>query len=68
MVTRSEAVEFWRKWRWYERNAFPWRRAAIYRELLTRLPDIEVAGEPSYTVSTFFHGVNHLPVRFTPER
>ena len=42
--------------------------AAIYRELLTRLPDIEVAGEPSYTVSTFFHGVNHLPVRFTPER
>ena len=42
--------------------------AAIYRELLTRLPDIEVSGEPSYTVSTFFHGVNHLPVRFTPER
>lgn len=41
---------------------------AIYRELLTRLPDIEVCGEPSYTVSTFFHGVNHLPVRFTPER
>ena len=42
--------------------------SAIYRELLTRLPDIEVSGEPSYTVSTFFHGVNHLPVRFTPER
>jgi len=42
--------------------------AAIYRELLTRLPDIEVSGEPSYTVSTFFHGVNHLPVRFTPQR
>lgn len=41
---------------------------AIYRELLTRLPDIEVCGEPAYTVSTFFHGVNHLPVRFTPER
>lgn len=41
---------------------------AIWHELLTRLPDIEVCGEPSYTVSTFFHGVNHLPVRFTPER
>jgi cytochrome P450 len=41
---------------------------AIYRELLTRLPDIEVSGDPAYSVSTFFHGVNHLPVRFTPER
>lgn len=40
---------------------------AIWRELLTRLPDIEVCGDPSYTVSTFFHGVNHLPVRFTPQ-
>lgn len=41
---------------------------AIWRELLTRLPDVEVCGEPSYAVGTFFHGVNHLPVRFTPER
>jgi cytochrome P450 len=40
---------------------------AIWRELLTRLPDIEVSGEMSRTTSTFFHGVNHLPVRFTPE-
>lgn len=42
--------------------------AALWRELLHRLPDIEVCGEPSYTVSTFFHGVNHLPVKFTPAR
>ncbi len=42
--------------------------AALFDELLHRLPDIEVCGEPTYTVSTFFHGVNHLPVRFTPER
>ncbi|MBF6278358.1 MULTISPECIES: cytochrome P450 [Nocardia] len=41
--------------------------AALFRELLHRLPDIEVSGPPTYTVSTFFHGVNHLPVRFTPE-
>jgi cytochrome P450 len=40
--------------------------AALWHELLHRLPDIEVCGEPSYTVSTFFHGVNHLPVKFTP--
>ena len=42
--------------------------AALFDELLHRLPDIEVCGEPSYTVNTFFHGVNHLPVRFTPSR
>lgn len=41
---------------------------AIWHQLLTRLPDIATCGEPSYTVGTFFHGVNHLPVRFTPER
>jgi len=39
---------------------------AIWRELITRLPDIEVCGQMSRTTSTFFHGVNHLPVRFTP--
>ncbi|MBY0291542.1 cytochrome P450 [Mycolicibacterium gadium] len=42
--------------------------AALFRELLHRLPDIEVCGPPSYTVSTFFHGVNHLPVQFTPTK
>lgn len=36
MVTRSELVEFWRKWRWYERNRLPWRRAAIYAEFARR--------------------------------
>jgi cytochrome P450 len=40
---------------------------AIWRELLTRLPDIRTTAEPSYTVSTFFHGINHLPVHFTPQ-
>ena len=41
---------------------------AVWHQLLTRLPDIEACGEPSYAIGTFFHGVNHLPVRFTPER
>lgn len=36
MVRRSELVEFWRKWRWYERNRLPWRRAAIYAEFARR--------------------------------
>lgn len=40
---------------------------ALWDELLHRLPDIEVCGELVPTRGTFFHGVNHLPVRFTPE-
>ena len=39
---------------------------ALWRELLTRLPDIEVAGDPVLTRGNFFHGMSHLPVRFTP--
>jgi len=41
---------------------------ALWDELLHRLPDIEVCGDMVRTRSNFFHGVNHLPVRFTPER
>ena len=41
--------------------------AATFRELLTRLPDIEVVGEPTLSTSNFFHGVNAMTVRFTPE-
>jgi cytochrome P450 len=40
---------------------------ALWDELLHRLPDIEVSGDMVCTRSNFFHGVNHLPVRFTPE-
>ncbi len=36
MVSRAHAVEFWRKWRWYERNRLPWRRAAIYAQFARR--------------------------------
>jgi acetyltransferase-like isoleucine patch superfamily enzyme len=27
---------WWQKWRWYERNALPWNRARIHRELARR--------------------------------
>ncbi|HYP48128.1 MAG TPA: hypothetical protein VEQ61_05775, partial [Thermoleophilaceae bacterium] len=27
---------WWQKWRWYERNSLPWRRALIHRELARR--------------------------------
>ncbi|WP_349428870.1 cytochrome P450 [Microbacterium sp. LWS13-1.2] len=35
---------------------------ALFREILTRLPDMEV-GEPEYLRSDFINGVKHLPVR-----
>jgi len=38
----------------------------MLRELLTRLPDIEVSGEPDWTQSRFVNGIKHLPCRFTP--
>ena len=41
--------------------------AAVFRQLLTRLPDIEVVGEPRYGTGNFFHAVNSMTVRFTPE-
>ncbi|WP_214409749.1 cytochrome P450 [Sphaerisporangium fuscum] len=38
----------------------------FYRELLWRLPDLELAGPPARLVSNFIAGVKHLPVRYTP--
>ena len=38
----------------------------MLRELLVRLPDIEVSGEPDWALSRLVTGVKHLPCRFTP--
>ena len=40
---------------------------AIFRELLTRLPDIEVCSEPRLLRSNFIDGIKEMHVRFTPE-
>ncbi len=40
--------------------------AAMFRELLARLPDLEPAGEPELLASSFIAGVKSMPVRFTP--
>ncbi len=43
--------------------------AVIFRQLFTRLPDIEVVGEPVHLEAMgvpLVGGVKHLPVRFTP--
>lgn len=42
--------------------------AAMLRELLVRLPDLESAGAPDVLASNFIAGVRTMPVRFTPGR
>ena len=37
---------------------------ALYRELLSRVDDIELAGEPRYVQSTFVGGLKTLPIRY----
>jgi cholest-4-en-3-one 26-monooxygenase len=38
----------------------------ILTEILTRVPDLQLAGEPEYLVSNFIGGIKHLPVTWTP--
>lgn len=40
--------------------------ATIFRELLHRLPDIEMVGEPDYLRSNFINGIKHMTAEFTP--
>lgn len=42
--------------------------SGTFRELLTRLPDIHVVGEPTLGTGNFFHAVNSMTVQFAPER
>jgi cytochrome P450 len=38
----------------------------MFRELLTRLPDIHATAEPARLRSNFINGIKHLPAEFTP--
>jgi len=38
----------------------------MFEELIRRLPDMELAGEPQRLRSNFIGGIKHMPVRFTP--
>jgi len=40
----------------------------MFEQILTRLPDIALAGEPEQLRSNLINGIKHMPVRFTPER
>ena len=42
--------------------------AALFRELLLRVPDIELAGPVTWLPSNFISGPQHAPIRFTPGR
>jgi cytochrome P450 len=39
---------------------------AMFDELLHRLPDIRISGEPDMLLSGFIHGIKRMPCRFTP--
>jgi len=39
---------------------------ALFRQVLTRLPDLELVGATSYLASTFISGPTTMPVRFAP--
>jgi cholest-4-en-3-one 26-monooxygenase len=38
----------------------------VLREILNRMPDISLAGEPERLRSNFINGINTMPVQFTP--
>ena len=38
----------------------------MFRQLLTRLPDIEATGEPDRLRTNFVNGIKHLPCAYTP--
>jgi len=42
--------------------------AAMLRQILTRLPDMQPAGDAEWLPSNFISGPKHLPVSFTPSR
>ena len=38
----------------------------VFRELLRRLPDLEISGAPEMLQSNFIHGIKRMPCSFTP--
>ena len=38
----------------------------MFREILTRLPDLEITGPPEMLRSNFIHGIKRMPCAFTP--
>lgn len=40
---------------------------ALLKEIITRLPDLRVSGEPVWLSSIWFNAITHLPVSYRPE-
>jgi cytochrome P450 len=40
----------------------------MFRQILTRLPDLEITGAPERLASNFVHGIKRMPCRFSPGR
>jgi cholest-4-en-3-one 26-monooxygenase len=40
----------------------------MFEQIITRLPDMQLAGEPQHLQSTLINGIKHLPVRYSSER
>jgi cytochrome P450 len=38
----------------------------IFRQIMKRLPDLEITGPPERLASNFVHGIKRMPCRFTP--
>ncbi len=38
----------------------------MFEQILTRLPDLEITGDPAYLQSGFINGIKRMPCRFTP--
>ncbi len=38
----------------------------MFREILSRMPDLVITGVPQILLSPFIHGIKHMPCRWTP--
>jgi cytochrome P450 len=38
----------------------------MFRQIMKRLPDLEITGPPERLASNFVHGIKRMPCRFTP--
>jgi cytochrome P450 len=41
---------------------------ALLKQVVTRVPDFRISGEPKWLRSIWFNAITHLPIEFTPDR
>jgi len=40
---------------------------ALLKQILTRIPDFRISGEPEWLRSIWFNAITRLPIAFTPD-